>query len=128
MTFFKHHIFTILTLLLITALSLMPAQEFPQVDVQFADKWAHWLMYGFLSLVMGAELIIYRRHKWSSKQFVTRFLLIFLFSSIYGGVMELAQAFLTSTRHGDWMDFLANSFGAFCAYVILCGVACKLKN
>ena len=55
MKYIRQHIFSLLTLLLIAALSLMPAQEFPQTDIQFADKWAHWVMYGFLTLVMGIE-------------------------------------------------------------------------
>ena len=55
MVYIRRHIFTLLTLLLIATLSLMPAQEFPETDIQFADKWAHWVMYGFLSgsMVLG---------------------------------------------------------------------------
>lgn len=129
MKFLNKHIFGLLTIALITTLSLMPAQEFPQVDVQFADKWAHWIMYGFLTAVMGIETIIYsRRHavqKTISRQQgrtsnIRKFVIIFFFSSIYGGLMELGQAYLTATRNGDWLDFLANSFGALCSAIALC--------
>lgn len=61
MKYIRRHIFTLLTFLLIAALSLMPAQEFPQTDIQFADKWAHWVMYGFLTLVMGPEFNVIKR-------------------------------------------------------------------
>ena len=34
------------------------------------------------------------------------------------GAMELAQAYLTTVRSGDWIDFLANSIGAGIAYLL----------
>lgn len=118
-TFLKDHIFTLLTLLFITTLSLLPAREFPDVDVRFADKWAHWVMYGFLTLVMEAENIRHDARRGVLRTFPGP-LGSFLLASLYGGVMELAQMYLTTTRHGEWLDVMANSFGAFCAFVILC--------
>lgn len=112
----------------------MPSKEFPQVNIQFADKWAHWVMYGFLTLVMGIEAshgnILYGSKKWKTigrqellqkKKGTTlwRLLAVFLFASLYGGLMELGQAYLTTSRHGDWLDVWANSFGALCALIFL---------
>lgn len=133
MKFIRRHIFSLLTLLLIAVLSLMPAQEFPQTDIQFADKWAHWVMYGFLTLVMGIDYVLrdeYLRAKASAHRkgeqvhkekgtAIWQFLVIFIVASVYGGLMELGQAYLTTSRHGDWLDVLANSFGALCALVLL---------
>ena len=133
MKYIRHHIFSLLTLLLIAVLSLMPAQEFPQTDIQFADKWAHWVMYGFLTLVMGIDYVL-RGEYLSTKPYISwhqrldhknkgtaiwQFLVIAIIASVYGGLMELGQAYLTTSRHGDWLDVLANSFGAFCALVLL---------
>lgn len=126
MKFFRKHVFTLFALLLIATLSLMPSQEFPQVNVRFADKWAHWVMYGFLTLVMGTEMILAETKdkkkgkvkKTGGKAF-GQFLLITVFSCFFGGLMELGQAYLTTSRHGDWLDVVANSFGAFCAFVLL---------
>lgn len=133
MKYIRHHIFSLLTLLLIAVLSLMPAQEFPQTDIQFADKWAHWVMYGFLTLVMGIDYVL-RDEYLSTKPYTSwhqrlahknkgtaiwQFLVIFIVASVYGGLMELGQAYLTTSRHGDWLDVLANSFGALCALVLL---------
>ena len=129
----RRHIFSLLSLILIATLSLMPAQEFPQTDIQFADKWAHWVMYGFLTLVMGIECVLrdeYLRKKASSSCIqgqghkskgtaIWHFLLISIIASTFGGLMELGQAYLTTSRHGDWLDVYANSFGAICAFVIL---------
>lgn len=133
MKYIRHHIFSLLTLLLIAVLSMMPAQEFPQTDIQFADKWAHWVMYGFLTLVMGIDYVL-RDEYLSTKPYISwhqrlahknkgtaiwQFLVIFIVASVYGGLMELGQAYLTTSRHGDWLDVLANSFGALCALVLL---------
>ena len=133
MKYIRHHIFSLLTLLLIAVLSLMPAQEFPQTDIKFADKWAHWVMYGFLTLVMGIDYVL-RGEYLSTKPYISwhqrlahknkgtaiwQFLVIFIVASVYGGLMELGQAYLTTSRHGDWLDVLANSFGALCALVLL---------
>lgn len=133
MAYIRKNIFSLLTILLITVLSLMPAQEFPQVDVQFADKWVHWVMYGLLTLVMGTEHIMKERgsrkkadtqtdttFQYKSKgTAIWQFLVIAIFASFYGGLMELGQAYLTISRHGDWLDMWANSFGALCAFIIL---------
>lgn len=133
MKYIRRHIFTLLTFLLIAALSLMPAQEFPQTDIQFADKWAHWVMYGFLTLVMGIECVLrdeYLRKKASTSGLheqahkskgttIWQFLFIAIIASVYGGLMELGQAYLTTSRHGDWLDVYANSFGALCALALL---------
>ena len=133
MKYIRRHIFSILTFLLIAVLSLMPAQEFPQTDIQFADKWAHWVMYGFLTLVMGIDYVLrdeylrltksnlnarWQRYKNKGSAF-WQFLVIFIVASVYGGLMELGQAYLTTSRHGDWLDVFANSFGALCAFILL---------
>ena len=133
MKYIRRHIFSLLTILLITVLSLMPAQEFPQVNVQFADKWAHWVMYGFITLVMGIDYVLRdeylgtkstcpnhqgQAHK-NKGTAIWQLLVIAIIASVYGGLMELGQAFLTTSRHGDWLDVWANSFGALCAFIIL---------
>ena len=133
MKYIRRHIFSLLTLMLIAVLSLMPAQEFPQTDIQFADKWAHWVMYGFLTLVMGIDYVLRaeylstkasassaQRQRYKNKgAAIWQLLVIAIIASVYGGLMELGQAYLTTSRHGDWLDVLANSFGALCAFVLL---------
>lgn len=133
MKYIRRHIFSLLTLMLIAVLSLMAAQEFPQTDIQFADKWAHWVMYGFLTLVMGIDYVLRdeylstkpsassaQRQRYKNKGAgIWQLLVIAIIASVYGGLMELGQAYLTTSRHGDWLDVLANSFGALCALVLL---------
>lgn len=107
---------TILTALLIAVLSLMPAQEFPQVEVPFADKWTHCVMYGFMTMVMlfehGGKQFRLVRTNWSIH------IIIILIASFWGGLMELLQALCTTTRSGEFMDFVANALGAVIVIII----------
>ena len=45
-------------------------------------------------------------------------------SAIYavsiGALLELMQRTVTASRHGDWLDFLANLIGAVCGCAIFC--------
>ncbi|MCF0197942.1 MAG: VanZ family protein [Bacteroidaceae bacterium] len=99
---------TFLTLLVIAVLSLMPVEELPDVNAPLADKWAHMVMYGGLSLVIWTEYTRKARpFRWGRAS-----LLGLALPVVYGGVMELAQAFCTTYRTGDWLDAVANTLGA----------------
>ena len=91
--------------LAIIILSLAPVGA-PEVarDVPFFDKWAHFVMYGGLSLLLFLE----------SRRFLTLplSLLLLLYACLLGGLMELGQAYLTTYRSGEWLDVLADSVGA----------------
>jgi VanZ family protein len=36
----------------------------------------------------------------------------------YGGMLEIMQATVFSNRSGDWLDFIANSFGCLMGLVV----------
>lgn len=123
----SRYFFSILVVLLVTALSLFPAQEFPEVDVQFADKWAHWLMYAAMTTIIGIELGL----KNPVKTWMRRIISIAAFSALWGALMELCQACLTTTRNGDILDAAANTFGTLCgalALLILYRMVPRLKG
>lgn len=101
----KHYPLSTLCLTAIVWLSL--TTWFPEVpnieEVPFYDKWAHFVMYGGWTSVIWWEN---RRHP------LPRPLLWgVLVPVMTGGLLELAQAYLTTCRSGDWLDFLANSVG-----------------
>lgn len=112
----------------IAVLSLMPAKEFPQVDVPFADKWVHWVMYGVLAAVLiwdcrkglkglkGSKGL--EGSRWFNAPRVRSIVAAMVAASLYGGLMEILQATATTTRSGDWLDFLADTFGALCVGVV----------
>jgi VanZ family protein len=48
-----------------------------------------------------------------------------------GGMIELAQAYLTTCRSGEWLDLLANSIGVVIgntAYFIVIGLRSKIRG
>lgn len=110
----KKYKFSLAIACIIAVLSLIPVSEqTPLDDVPFIDKWVHFIMYASLS---GAMWLDFKGHK--HKLSWKRFLMIFMLPSIYGGLLELAQAHLTSCRSGEWMDFYADSFGALLGAIV----------
>ena len=104
----KHYPLTLLCIALVWYLSLfivMP--EMPMGDVPFIDKWEHLVMYGGTCTVMWIEYI--RCH--DRLNFWKLFLLAWLGPILMSGLLELLQKYCTTTRQGEWLDFLANSTG-----------------
>jgi VanZ family protein len=95
-------------ILLIWVLSLLPFfPETPLDDVEFIDKWTHLVMYGGTCSVIWWEYV--RLHG----QIDWRKLLLWAVVGmiVLGGLMELLQAYCTTTRSGEWLDFCADSTG-----------------
>ena len=118
----KKYLFTEITSIAIVVLSLIPIPEEPPLaDVPLIDKWVHFVMYAALSLVMWFD------HTVMSKRAMppTFLLLTFLYPAFLGGMMELAQAHLTTCRSGDSVDFVADVIGAAIG-VIFCFLFNKL--
>ena len=93
-------------LVLATVLLLMPSYAVPKA-FDFYDKAQHGLM--FSALTMAGLLAYPKRIKMVVGGLV-----------FYGGLMEVLQSLLTTTRHGDWFDWLADSVGiamGLCAYL-----------
>lgn len=92
----------------IVFLSLLPIPDMKVgVEVPLADKWTHMLMYGVLTLTIWFE---YRRCH-ASLSGPKLFVWAFLAPIAMGGLLELGQAYLTTCRSGEWLDFVANSIG-----------------
>ncbi len=105
----KRYTPSLLTALVIIILSLYPFEEDALPDVPLADKWTHMVMYGGFSIILWIDHFRARLNgevRWAKTLIITVVCPILL-----GGLMELAQAKLTTTRSGDWMDALANTIG-----------------
>lgn len=104
----KHYPLTLLCLALVWYLSLLiDMPETPMDDVPFIDKWTHLAMYGGTCSVMWIEYLRChdRLNGWKL------FLLAWLGPILMSGLLELLQKYCTTTRQGEWLDFLANSSG-----------------
>ena len=105
---------SLLCILLIGVLSLAPYfPATPLDDVAFIDKWTHLVMYG------GTCTVIWWEYLRSHSTLNSRKLLFTLVGMILlGGLMELLQAYCTTTRSGEWLDFWADSIGVLLGYAI----------
>lgn len=96
--------------IIIFILCCTPGKYIPTVswlELLSFDKFVHasifftlaclWLMYLHYSNKLSIQSIS-----------ITIFMCI-----AYGGILEIMQATLFSQRSGDWLDFIANSFGCF---------------
>lgn len=107
--YFRRYPITFLLAFAVVLLSLLPIPDVrTTVEVPLMDKWAHMVMYGVLTLVIWLEYI--RAHRQMRGRRLL--LLAFLAPIAMGGVLELMQAYLTTCRSGEWLDFVANSIGA----------------
>lgn len=107
--YFRRYPITFLLAFAIVLLSLLPIPDVrTTVEVPLMDKWAHMVMYGVLTLVIWLEYIKAHRQVRGRRLL----LLAFLAPIAMGGMLELMQAYLTTCRSGEWLDFVANSIGA----------------
>lgn len=103
-------LFAILWTAIIFLLCSTPGQYIPTtnwLELLSFDKFVHasmffilvclWLVYWFHSNKLSTKTIVF----------------ILFFSIAYGGLLEIMQLTLFSQRSGDWLDFIANSFGCF---------------
>ena len=119
--FVRKYPLSLLCILLIWVLSLTPFfPETPLDDVRFIDKWTHLVMYGGTCSVIWWEYLRSHDHiEW--RKLV---LLAIVGMILLGGLMELLQAYCTTTRSGEWLDFWADAMGA----ILGTGVGVCLKK
>lgn len=101
---------------LITVLTLTPSHTIPQGLQGLNDKIIHAGIY-----FITCGLIYLGFIRFNFKYPVARKILggIVLLCIFYGGIIELLQHYLTTSRSGDWLDFLANSAGVIVSALLL---------
>lgn len=110
----RNYKYSILVAIAIVVLSTIPVPEIkPLEEVPLIDKWVHFLMYAVLSTAMWWDLR--SRHQ---KIMTSYYLLMLILPTLLGGLMELAQAYLTTCRSGDWWDAIADAIGSVIGTVV----------
>ena len=105
--YLRRYPLSIILIVCIVLLSLLPIPDVKMAeDIPLADKWTHMLMYGTLTAVLWIEHLRAGRSLSPAKV-----CLLFLAPVAMGGLLELAQAYLTTCRSGEWLDFVANTIG-----------------
>lgn len=109
----KTYPLTLLTVAAICYLSFFTPPQTEFDNISNIDKLVHTCMYGGLSIIIWWEYL--RKHDticWK------RFIPISVVSPIMmSGIIELLQAYCTTNRSGEWLDFAANSFGVVLAFM-----------
>lgn len=106
-----------LTLICVAAvwyLSMYRVQPPPVHLFSWFDKLVHFCMYGAISSLVWFEH--WRAHAKTLRSHAA--LGAIVCPIVMGGLVELAQAYLTTYRTGDWFDFIANSLGVCAASAI----------
>lgn len=99
------------------SLAPLPPDTLPQF--RWSDKVVHLLMYAVLCGCIRIEY--YRVHREAPLNATQRHRLLafaLIAPILMGGLIELAQAYLTTGRSGDWADFAANTLGCFLAAAV----------
>lgn len=114
---FRFYPLTILVVAVVMVLCLMPIEDPPLKDVPLIDKWTHMVLFGGICSVLVLELTLNRREKfrWIAP----------IAAALYGGLVELMQAYLTTCRSGEWLDFVADAIGAVVFFPIAL-LVCRL--
>ncbi len=114
-SFMREHRLGLLCVAAVWALSFLTPPRTPLDDVPFIDKWTHVAMYGGTCAVLWWECL--RGRARAGLPWIL--LVAWLVPVLMGGLIEVLQENCTGgRRHGDVLDFLANSVGATLAALI----------
>ena len=84
------------------------------------DKVVHISMYFGMSGMLWLEFL--RAHRRDRTPMWHAWVGAFVCPVLFSGAVELLQAFCTTYRGGDWLDFAANTTGAVLASLVACFV------
>lgn len=102
--------------LFILVLCFLPGKSFPSsnwLDLLQFDKWIHAFLFMMLFLITSFEHFKWNYDKKNIHSTLNWMLLFYCFLLAVG--TELIQHFFLADRHGDWLDFIANSVGIIVA-------------
>lgn len=105
--YLRKYPFSLLTIIIIWVLCLVRIPETPVSNVPLIDKWTHFAMYGGLCIIIWLEYLRYHPTLHPGK--IVLYALVA--PIVMSGLIELAQAYCTTSRSGEWLDFAANSIG-----------------
>jgi VanZ family protein len=124
MNVFKRYWISILLVVVILVLCFINPPQMEAPPVTNFDKLVHFLMFFGLSGTIFFDSSFYFKRRaggwlifWSS----------LLFPTVFGGVIEIAQEYLTVLRTGDWIDFLFDTIGAACGYLVCLIINGRIK-
>ena len=106
--YIKKYPFSCILIVAIWVACMVPVPETPLDEINLIDKWTHFVMYGMLTIVIWWEYKCKHGKQRNNKRLLAGGVLC---PVAMGIVIELAQAYLTTCRSGDWFDALCNTLG-----------------
>jgi VanZ family protein len=95
-------------------LCLVPSDELPVINIPNLDKCIHTFFHFVFTLVW----FLYFNKQLKDDSIFKPLLISFLFSILFGILIELLQGLITTTRSADILDGLANLIGASLAVFV----------
>ena len=95
-------------------------------SIPHIDKVVHVCMYFGMSGMLWLEFL--RAHRRDRAPLWHAWVGAFLCPVLFSGVVELLQAYCTTYRGGDWLDFAANAAGAALATAVALAVRRALRR
>ncbi len=100
--------------LVVSFLCLATFEKLPKINIEQSDKLGHITFhYGITSL----WFFFFKYQKRIKNK--AAFFRAFMFSLVYGSIIEMLQATLTKTRKGDVFDVFANTAGSLLAILTI---------
>ena len=116
MKIIKNYPITLFVIATILFLSLFNPPKTKLDPINNIDKIAHVCMYGGLELIIWFEYL--RSHSVLNLKKIIVWAVIA--PIVLGGIMELAQMYLTVKRSGEWSDLIADATGVLLGALIGC--------
>ena len=111
--FIKKYPLSLLVILAVIYLSFFRPPSTDLGTIPGFDKVVHVGMYFGMSGMLWLEFL--RAHRWDQVPLWHAWVGALLCPVLFSGVVELLQAYCTTYRGGDWLDFAANAAGALLA-------------
>lgn len=116
MYYLKKYPISLLIILIVVYLSFFRPPTTGLSRIPDFDKIVHFCMYLGMSGMLWLEFL--RAHRKGAALLWHAWIGAFLCPILFSGTVELLQAYCTTYRSGDWLDFAANSCGVLCATLI----------
>jgi VanZ family protein len=99
--------------LLIAFLCLVTFSKLPSLGVSGVDKYVHATLHFVFTLFWGSYISLKQ-----NEIKIPKILRVVMLSILYGIVIEILQETITTTRHADILDVLANFTGTLLALAV----------
>lgn len=112
--YLKKYPLTLIVIVIILYLSFFTPPKTQVDDIPGIDKLVHTCMYGGLCFLLWIEYFRIHRTINRRRMFIGGIVLPVTLS----GLIELLQAYCTTNRGGEWLDFGANTLGVLLAAAV----------